>query len=122
MTSSTLFRLDGKTAAIIGGGSGIGEAVAIGAAQHGARVVVLDANAGAAVRVAASIGGGATAGTLDIRDGAAVHEALDSIHGYLGGTISGGGASGSRLRRFAAGKFGGTAHIGRDFPHQIVRR
>src|SRR5438067_1863595 len=74
MTSSTLFRLDGKTAAIIGGGSGIGEAVAIGAAQHGARVVVLDANAGAAVRVAASIGGGATAGTLDIRDGAGVLE------------------------------------------------
>jgi len=79
MSLSGLFDLTGKTAAIIGGGSGIGEAVAIGAARHGAHVVVLDANAEAAARVAASIAGPATAGTLDIRDGAAVHAALDAI-------------------------------------------
>ena len=77
--SSGLFDLDGKTAAIIGGGSGIGEAVAIGAAQQGADVVVLDANAVAAVRVAGAIGARAAAGTLDIRDGPAVHAALDAI-------------------------------------------
>jgi len=83
---SGLFRLDGKTAAIIGGASGIGEAVAIGAARHGARVVVLDANRDAAARVAAAIGGSAASGALDIRDGAAVHRALDGIardHGHL---------------------------------------
>jgi NAD(P)-dependent dehydrogenase (short-subunit alcohol dehydrogenase family) len=86
MDHSTIFRLDSKIAAVIGGGSGIGEAVARGAAQQGAHVVVLDANADAAARVAASIGARATAGTLDIRDGAAVHEALDAIsrgHGRL---------------------------------------
>ena len=37
----SLFDLTGKTAAIIGGGSGIGEAIAIGAAAQGATVVVL---------------------------------------------------------------------------------
>jgi len=79
LADSGLFRLDGKVAVVIGGGSGIGEAVAAGAAASGAHVVVLDANADAAARVAGSIGGGATAGTLDIRNGPAVHAALDGI-------------------------------------------
>jgi NAD(P)-dependent dehydrogenase (short-subunit alcohol dehydrogenase family) len=76
---SGLFDLTGKIAAIIGGGSGIGEAVAIGAAEHGATVVVLDANAEAAERVATSIGGDARAGVLDIRDAAAVRTALEGL-------------------------------------------
>src|SRR4051812_37058137 len=77
--SLALFDLAGKTAVIIGGGSGIGEAVAIGAARHGARVVILDANADAAARVAQVIGGDATSAALDIRDGPAVHAALDAV-------------------------------------------
>jgi NAD(P)-dependent dehydrogenase (short-subunit alcohol dehydrogenase family) len=83
---TNIFRLDSKVVAVIGGGSGIGEAVARGAAQHGAHVLVLDANEEASARVAASIGGRASGGTLDIRDGAAVHAALDAIsrdHGRL---------------------------------------
>ena len=79
MSLSKLFDLSGKTAAIIGGGSGIGEAVAIGAAQLGATVVVLDANEEAARRVAAGIGTRASAGSLDIRDGAAVNAQLESV-------------------------------------------
>ena len=79
MSLSKLFDLTGKTAAIIGGGSGIGEAVAIGAAQLGATVVVLDANDEAARRVAAGIGTTASAGSLDIRDGAAVNAQLESV-------------------------------------------
>jgi NAD(P)-dependent dehydrogenase (short-subunit alcohol dehydrogenase family) len=79
MSLSKLFDLSGKTAAIIGGGSGIGEAVAIGAAQLGATVVVLDANEEAARRVAAGIGTKASAGSLDIRDGAAVNAQLESV-------------------------------------------
>jgi NAD(P)-dependent dehydrogenase (short-subunit alcohol dehydrogenase family) len=79
MSLSKLFDLTGKTAAIIGGGSGIGEAVAIGAAQLGATVVVLDANEEAARRVAAGIGTAASAGSLDIRDGAAVNAQLESV-------------------------------------------
>ena len=73
-----LFDLSGKTAAVIGGGSGIGEAVAIGAAAQGAGVVIVDANDAAARSVAARIPG-AGAAALDIRDGAAVHAALDAI-------------------------------------------
>ena len=86
---TNLFRLDGKIAAVVGSGSGIGEAVAIGCAQQGATVVCLDINADAAGRVAAkSREGGATceAGTLDIRDADAVDREFGRIrdaHGSL---------------------------------------
>jgi len=73
-----LFDLTGKTAAIIGGGSGIGEAVAIGAAAQGAGVVILDTNLAAAQAVAARIPGGGAA-ALDIRDGTGVSAAFDAI-------------------------------------------
>jgi NAD(P)-dependent dehydrogenase (short-subunit alcohol dehydrogenase family) len=76
--SNGLFDLTGKTAAVIGGGSGIGEAVAIGAATQGAGVVILDANRAAADAVAARIPG-AGAAPLDIRDAAAVTAAFDAI-------------------------------------------
>lgn len=74
-----LFDLSGRVAAVIGGGSGIGEKVAGGLQASGAIVSVLDANADGARRVAEAIGGGATAGTLDIRDKAAVDAAFDGI-------------------------------------------
>jgi NAD(P)-dependent dehydrogenase (short-subunit alcohol dehydrogenase family) len=76
--SHGLFDLTGKTAAVIGGGSGIGEAVAIGAAAQGAGVVILDANPAAAQAVAAGIPGAGSA-ALDIRDVAAVNAAFDAI-------------------------------------------
>ena len=79
MSQNGLFDLTGRTAAIIGGGSGIGEAVTVGVAQHGASVIVLDADAAAANGVAASIGGDAGGAALDIRDGAAVRAALEGI-------------------------------------------
>jgi NAD(P)-dependent dehydrogenase (short-subunit alcohol dehydrogenase family) len=85
MSPNGLFDLSGKTAAIIGGGSGIGEAVAIGAAKQGAGVVVLDANEAAAQSVAARIAG-ADAARLDVRDGAAVNAVLDGVardHGRI---------------------------------------
>jgi NAD(P)-dependent dehydrogenase (short-subunit alcohol dehydrogenase family) len=81
----SLFTLDGKTAAIVGGGSGIGEAVAAGAAAHGARVFVLDANDEAAAAVAARLGGAAHARRLDIRDAPAVRESFDAIVRDAGG-------------------------------------
>jgi NAD(P)-dependent dehydrogenase (short-subunit alcohol dehydrogenase family) len=80
-----LFDLTGRTAVVIGGGSGIGEAVAIGAAAQGAKVVVLDSNAAAAAAVAAKIPGAGDA-PLDIRDAAAVSAAFDAVvrdHGRL---------------------------------------
>jgi NAD(P)-dependent dehydrogenase (short-subunit alcohol dehydrogenase family) len=80
----TLFGLDGKVAAIVGGGSGIGEAVALGAAAQGARVVVLDADEAGANVVASRIGGRARAVPLDIRNAAAVRAAFEEIAGNYG--------------------------------------
>jgi NAD(P)-dependent dehydrogenase (short-subunit alcohol dehydrogenase family) len=77
--TQTLFGLGGKVVAIAGGGSGIGEAVAAGAAAHGARVVVVDANETAARAVAARIGGAARAARCDIREAAAVGDVFDDI-------------------------------------------
>lgn len=84
---SDLFRLDGKTAVVIGAGSGIGEAVALGCARHGARVFCLDVNAAAAREVAQrgrDEGHGCEAGALDIRDAAAVERVFDDITAHHG--------------------------------------
>jgi NAD(P)-dependent dehydrogenase (short-subunit alcohol dehydrogenase family) len=77
-----LFDLTGKTAAVIGGASGIGEAVALGCARQGATVICLDVNEAAARSVAARAaddGCACEAGALDIRDAAAIDEAFDGI-------------------------------------------
>jgi len=39
-----MFRLDGRVAAVVGAGSGIGAAAAAGLAAHGAHVVCADVN------------------------------------------------------------------------------
>jgi NAD(P)-dependent dehydrogenase (short-subunit alcohol dehydrogenase family) len=77
MPDTSPFRLDGKTAAIIGAGSGIGAAVAAGAAAHGATVICVDIDEAAAASVADAIGPPATASGLDIRDGRRVADAFD---------------------------------------------
>jgi NAD(P)-dependent dehydrogenase (short-subunit alcohol dehydrogenase family) len=77
-----LFSLKGRTAAVIGGASGIGEAVALGCAKHGARVICLDVNEDAARRVAEralSEGCACEAGALDIRDSAAVDRVFNDL-------------------------------------------
>jgi NAD(P)-dependent dehydrogenase (short-subunit alcohol dehydrogenase family) len=77
-----LFSLEGKNAAVVGAGSGIGEAVAIGCAEQGAYVRCLDLNADAAEETAAAIreaGGGADAGVVDIVDGPAVTAVFEAV-------------------------------------------
>ena len=69
-----LFSLKGKTAAVIGAASGIGEAVARGCEDYGATVVRLDINANAQGIEA-----------LDIRDSAAVDRAFDAMAAAHGG-------------------------------------
>jgi NAD(P)-dependent dehydrogenase (short-subunit alcohol dehydrogenase family) len=76
--SNGLCDLTGKIAAVIGGASGIGEAIAIGAAAQGATAVILDTNAAAGAAVAAKISGAGSA-ALDIREAGAVTAAFDAI-------------------------------------------
>ena len=84
-----MFDLSGKVAAVIGGASGIGEAVTIGAAQLGAKTVCLDIKEEDAARVSArACEGGCQCepGAIDIRDSAAVQASFDGIaqkHGSL---------------------------------------
>lgn len=68
--------LQGQSALVTGGASGLGEAVARELARLGAKVAVLDVNAAGAQRVAAAIGG--IAATCDICDAASVTAALDA--------------------------------------------
>ena len=79
---TTMFSLEGRTAAVVGSGSGIGEAVAIGCAEAGAHVSCLDIDADAATGAAAAIraaGGAADSARLDIMDGPAVRTAFEAI-------------------------------------------
>jgi len=91
MSNNGIFDLTGKVAAVIGGGSGIGEAVTVGAAKMGAKVTCLDVKPDAAANAAARAGGSTDSGELDIRDAAAVDRVLDGIaakHGRLDIVIS----------------------------------
>jgi len=89
MGNASRFSLEGKNAAVVGAGSGIAAAVAVGCAEHGARVACLDLKPELAEATAArtrSAGGEVEAGGLDIRDGAAVAAAFDGFrdrHGSL---------------------------------------
>ena len=77
-----IFDLTGKVAVVIGGASGIGEAVTLGAAQLGATVVCLDIRKVEAARVARRAldeGCSCAAGELDIRDSAAVEASFGAI-------------------------------------------
>ena len=88
-----LFSLEGKSIAVIGAGSGIGQACAIGAAQHGAFVFCLDLKADQAADTASTIvksGGLAEAGAVDITNETSVTDALAaaaSKHRRLDGLV-----------------------------------
>lgn len=85
-----LFRLDGRTALVVGGGSGIGRESALALAANGARVVVADRDVDAA-RETASLGEGLEAYPLDITDSAAVEQAARDLDGPDGSDASDGG-------------------------------
>ena len=79
--------LTNKVAAVTGGGSGIGEAVAVLFARQGAQVAVIDLDESAARRTADRImadGGQARALRTDVADRASVHAAFVNIDADLG--------------------------------------
>jgi 3-oxoacyl-[acyl-carrier protein] reductase len=76
-------RLDGKVAAVTGGGAGIGEAICQRFAADGARVAVLDISLDAAQRTVDGIGGG-LALKVDVADSARVDESIARIESDLG--------------------------------------
>ncbi|HTZ76682.1 MAG TPA: SDR family oxidoreductase [Stellaceae bacterium] len=81
------FRLDGEVAAITGGGSGIGRAIAVTFARVGADIAILDRNEAAAAAAADSVrkaGGKAEIFVLDIVDEAAVDRAFADLGKRLG--------------------------------------
>ena len=76
------FALDGKVAVITGGGSGIGQAIAIEFAAHGAKIRILDVSEQQAVATCERIisaGGEASAHACDVTNQAQVREQLESI-------------------------------------------
>ncbi len=82
-----IFRFDGKTVVVIGAGSGIGRAVAIGAAQQGARVGCADVDVDSAHATAEAIvrdGGSADHAALDITDAAATDRVLGQFASATG--------------------------------------
>lgn len=79
--------LQNHVAVVTGGGSGIGEAIAIGYAREGAAVAVLDVNGDAAANTAAAIianGGTAIALALDVSQREACFSAAKEVAHQLG--------------------------------------
>jgi len=75
-------KIEGQSALVTGGGSGLGEAVARALARLGAKVVVADVNAEGAQRVASDVNG--IACRCDITDSASVTAALDAAERAFG--------------------------------------
>jgi 3-oxoacyl-[acyl-carrier protein] reductase len=76
-------RLEGKVAAVTGGGAGIGEAICHRLAAEGATVAVLDISLESAERTAEAIGRG-VALAVDVADSSRVDEAIGQIDAELG--------------------------------------
>ena len=95
--------INGYTAVVTGGGSGLGAATARELAARGARVAVVDVNADAAHAVADEIGGLGCA--CDITDAAAVEQTLERVGEELGAV---------RVLMNVAGIGGARRVVGRD--------
>lgn len=79
---ASLFDLSGRTALVVGAGSGIGQASALALAAFGAHVVCADIAVDAARSTVAAIAGGggsATAATVDLRDRGKIDELVASL-------------------------------------------
>ena len=80
--------LEGRSAAVTGGGAGIGKGIALGLAAFGARVALLEKDPERAHKAAAEIeaaGGTALALVTDVRESEAVEQAMASTCERFGG-------------------------------------
>jgi 2-keto-3-deoxy-L-fuconate dehydrogenase len=80
------FRLDNKIALVTGGASGIGQAIALCFAEHGATIRIVDLNEEAAQQTAERIkqlGGNATAHSCDVTDAAQTRAVFQTILGLF---------------------------------------
>jgi NAD(P)-dependent dehydrogenase (short-subunit alcohol dehydrogenase family) len=73
------FRLDGRSALVTGGASGIGEQTVRVLSAAGAQVYIADLNKEASDKLAAEVGGGALGVVLDVSDPASVRAAFSGI-------------------------------------------
>ncbi len=82
-----MFRLDGKTAIVTGGGSGIGRAISECFAKQGAKVAILDVQddaAAATVSAIESIGGVAGSWRCDITSAADLDRTMNEVEARFG--------------------------------------
>ena len=77
-------QLEGKTAIVTGGASGIGLAIAQRFIQEGARVEILDRNASEMEGAIAALGANASATLCDVADASQVDAAISAIHARRG--------------------------------------
>lgn len=101
--------INGQAAIVTGGGSGLGAATAERLAAAGARVTIIDLNAGAAKAVAGRLGGLAVAG--DVADAAQMQTALDEARAAHGPV---------RVLVNCAGIASGQRVVGRDGPMPLA--
>ena len=101
-------QLDGKTALVTGGGSGIGRATSLAYAREGARVVVADLNVEGGeetVQMIVEAGGQAVLVHADVSDAAGTQLMVDQAveaFGSLDCAFNNAGISGGRERRRSA--------------------
>ena len=81
MSVTSPFRLEGRTALVTGGASGIGEQTVRVLAQAGASVVIADLDGEAADSLAGDLGSAVTAKQVDITDPNAVKSLIASLDG-----------------------------------------